>query len=108
MNNSTESYTETIEMQFAQHIIWRANEKLASLSIVVVCYEGVMVFPGVLGNGVVIYVCRRCQIDALGRQYLHIVACHWRRDRRFGRHSNWDAGCTISPVYGVPLLFLVS
>jgi hypothetical protein len=57
MNNSTESYTETaVDMQFAQHIIWRANGKLASLSIAVVCYEGLMIVFGVLGNGVVIYV----------------------------------------------------
>jgi hypothetical protein len=40
--------------QFAAFILWRVNEQIASESIVGMCYEGVMVILGTLGNALVI------------------------------------------------------
>jgi cholecystokinin A receptor len=42
--------------RFAEYIIWRTNEKQASLHIAVMCYEGLIGVLGAFGNGVIIYV----------------------------------------------------
>jgi hypothetical protein len=50
------------DKRFAEYIIWRTNEKQASLHIAVICYAGLICVLCTFGNGVVIYV-YGCKLD---------------------------------------------